>query len=142
MYKRTAKDALVRWIVPTVAGAGLVVLFPTEAFGAPTVVVAGLDIHIVPLVAAAVIAAACVVFQIHLMQLPVAWRRDPVALSLTIVSILGAMISALAVLSGWLPLMAGALLTTGVLYAALALRVDRLRGRNAGLSLRRPSAAG
>ena len=128
MRNRTAKDALARWLVVTAAGAGLVVLFPPAAFGGPSSVgtIAPM-VHFIPALAVGVVAAAWIVFHLHVAQLRVPWRRDPAAITLVLAGALGVLATVASITVGWSVVLIGALVVTAGLHLALACRIDGLR---------------
>lgn len=126
MRNPTALDAMVRWLVLTVAGVGLLVLFPPATFGADSALrVPVLGLQVVELVAVATLAAAWVLFIVHLVRLRRQWLTDPIALALGAASLIAA-VGTIAAAALWTPAEVWGLLVVSVIpQVLLACHIDR-----------------
>lgn len=116
--------------MPTLAGAGLVLLFPPAAFGGPSSVQAIAPmVHLVPLAASVVVVAAWVVFHLHVSALRAPWRRDRAAVGLMVVGALGVLVTVGCITLGWLAGLILAVAVTAGVHLALAHRIDMVRRR-------------
>lgn len=130
MQHGTALEALVRWWVLAAAGLALVLVLPSDAFGAdPVLTVAGIPTRPANLVGLAIMFAAWITFVVHLASLCGRCHHDAacrVLLAVFVVTGVGALVaSAVATVAVLIGLTVPAVLA----QVGLAFRADHLNAR-------------
>lgn len=130
MRNKTATDALVRWVVLTLAGTGLIVLFPPEVFGGPSSVAhAAPFVALAPILGFLVMTAGWVVFLVHITHVDSRWHEDAAALALLSAATVAGIAAVAGILAGPLLALLVPLAASVGLHTALAVRIDRGCGR-------------
>lgn len=125
----SALDALARWLVLTLAGVGLLALFPVNTFGGRAVlVVAGVgSFNPIQVLGVGMVVVAWLLFVAHVLSLRSPWWRDPAALVLAAVALVAVAGAATAFLLGSAVPLAGLLAVAVAVQVALSIRIDLLQ---------------
>lgn len=131
MRHPSALDAMIRRLVVTVAGAALLVLFPSDAFGGrlwlPSTEVA--DLTVAQLAGLLVIAIAWASHLIQLGSLPGGNLADAGTLAFAALAAMALAAVILSVIDGTAASVIASLVVLILAQVGLALRIDRVRGR-------------
>lgn len=125
----SALDALARWLVLTLAGVGLLALFPSATFGGRGVLmIAGVgSFNPIQMLGVGMVAVAWLLYVAHVLSLSSPWWRDPAALALAAVAAVAVAAAGTAFFLGHALLLGVLLAVAVIVQVALSIRIDLLQ---------------